>query len=225
MEAALKLVEPEDVQQKALGYVEAVKSLPPIKTPEEYLAVGELWKQGKALLEEIKEGYDDLIQAAHKLHKDTIAKRDRYYVPTEEGVKAAKQLMSVYDEEQERIQREEKARLAEIARKAEEERRLQEALAAENAGEKEEAEEILQEPVHIAPVIVPKVVPKIKGGPSFRRVWAAEVRDIKALCRAIAEGKASPNLVTPNMAALNKLATALKETMNVPGVRAYSRRV
>lgn len=225
MEAALKLVEPEDVQQKALGYVEAVKSLPPIKTPEEYLAVGELWKQGKALLEEIKEGYDDLIQAAHKLHKDTIAKRDRYYVPTEEGVKAAKQLMSVYDEEQERIQREEKARLAEIARKAEEERRLQEALAAEASGEKEEAEEILQEPVHIAPVVVPKVVPKIKGGPSFRVVWAAEVRDIKALCRAIVEGKASPNLVVPNMAALNKLAVALKDTMNVPGVRAYSRRV
>jgi hypothetical protein len=56
-------------------------------------------------------------------------------------------------------------------------------------------------------------------------VWGAEVRDIKALCRAIAEGKASPNLVTPNMPALNKLATALKETMNVPGVRPYSRRV
>lgn len=39
------------------------------------------------------------------------------------------------------------------------------------------------------------------------------------------EGKASPECVTPNMPTLNKMAAALKDALNIPGVRAVSRRV
>ena len=61
------------------------------------------------------------------------------------------------------------------------------------------------------------------------------VVDIKALCRAVADGKASTEYVMGlekdrltgivSCPALNKMATALKGTMNVPGVQAMSRRV
>lgn len=52
-----------------------------------------------------------------------------------------------------------------------------------------------------------------------------EITDLKALCLAVATGKVSPESVTANMPVLNRLAVALKGTMNIPGVKAYSKRV
>jgi hypothetical protein len=224
------------VDQKALSYAEMVFTLPPIKTADDYLRVGEIWKSGKQLLKEIDAGYDDIVKAAHQLHKQAVAKKAKYYTPVDMGVKAAKSLMSAYDAEQERIRREEERRLAEIARKQEEERRLAEALAAEeeakrNGATQEEAaregEEVLSAPAYVPPVVLPifRLCRKMEGGPVYRTVWSADCFDIKALCRAVADGKASPETVLPNMPTLNKMATALKNSMNVPGVRAVSKRV
>jgi len=147
--------------------------------------------------------------------------------------------------EEERIteeRRKEQERL-EAERKVEEDRLLAEAIAAEERGDKETAEilteaaattsgnfrqesaALAQEPIYVPPVVVPTEVPKREGGPVYREVWAAEVVDIKALCMAVATGKASTEYVTGNMVALNRMAVALKGTMNVPGVKSYSRRV
>jgi DNA-binding transcriptional regulator YbjK len=145
-------------------------------------------------------------------------------------------------------QEEEKRRQEELDRlkaesDAEQERLLEAAMAAEAAGNTEQAERLTEaavsvseavlqeaaviasEPVAVAPIVVQKAVPKLQGGPVFREVWAAEVTDIKALCRAVAEGRASTECVMANMPVLNRMASALKATMNVPGVRAYSKRV
>ena len=147
--------------------------------------------------------------------------------------------------EEERIAAERKAEQErlEAERKAEEERLLAEAEAAEKRGDKETAEaltnaavesseqineviaSVAAEPIYVAPVVVPKSVPKMAGGPVYREVWAAEVVDIKALCMAVATGKASTECVSGNMVALNRMAVALKGTLNIPGVRAYSKRV
>lgn len=261
MNTALQLVEPDKIGEKALTYTETISKLSPIRTNEEYVFVGELWKTGKALLEEINEGYDSLIKKAHELHKDAIAKKARYYVPTESGVKAAKKLLSDYSLEQERIRKAEEERLRKIEEdrlaeerrkeqerlaaeaKAEEDRLLNEAMAAEQRGDTETAEaltnaavessaqineviaSVAAEPIYVPPVVVPKAVPKMAGGPVYREVWAAEVTDIKALCMAVATGKASTECVTGNMVSLNRQAVALKNTLNIPGVRAYSKRV
>jgi len=138
--------------------------------------------------------------------------------------------------------RKEQERL-EAERKAEEDRLLAEAVAAEERGDKETAElltnaamesneqikevaaAIAQEPIYVPPVVVQKTTPKMAGGPVYREVWAAEITDIKALCMAVATGKASAECVTGNMVVLNRMAVALKGTMNIPGVKAYSRRV
>ena len=44
----------------------------------------------------------------------------------------------------------------------------------------------------------------MSGGPVYREVWSAEATDIKALCLAVATGKASTEFVTANMVALNR---------------------
>jgi hypothetical protein len=46
-----------------------------------------------------------------------------------------------------------------------------------------------------------------------------------ALVKAVAAGTQPLALLEPNMPALNKMATALKSAMNIPGVKAEERKV
>lgn len=259
-EAALKLVEPIEVEEKALSIVDQAKAVKVIDS-ETYTAAGIMWKSIGDMIKEVKDTFDPICEAAHKAHKAATEKRSKYLDPLTSAQKSVKQLMSAYDAEQERIRKAEEDRLRKIAeddererrrveqerldaeRKAEEDRLLAEAQAAKDRGDNETAElltnaavetseaikeqsaAIAQEPIYVAPVVVPKTTPKMAGGPVYREVWAAEVTDIKALCLAVATGKASPECVTGNMVALNRMAVALKGTMNIPGVKAYSKRV
>lgn len=259
-EAALKLVEPIEVEEKALSIVDQAKAVKVIDS-ETYTAAGIMWKSIGDMIKEVKDTFDPICEAAHKAHKAATEKRSKYLDPLTNAQKSVKALMSAYDAEQERIRKAEEDRLRKIAedeekerrraeqerleaeRKAEEDRLLAEAQAAKDRGDNETAElltnaavetseaikeqsaAIAQEPIYVAPVVVPKTTPKMAGGPVYREVWAAEVTDIKALCLAVATGKASPECVTGNMVALNRMAVALKGTMNIPGVKAYSKRV
>lgn len=136
--------------------------------------------------------------------------------------------------EMEAKQREAQRIAEEKARKIDEEQKLRLAEEAEAAGASEETiAEILDAPapapvyvppVAPIPVVVPAVVPtfrKAKGVSTSQR-WSAQVMDIKALCRAVADGTASTECVQPNMTALNSMARAMKSTMNIPGVRAVA---
>jgi len=221
-ETALKIV--DKVEQKALSIVDQAKAVQ-VTDAETYTAAGEMWKVIGDMMKEVSDTFDPIIAAAHTSHKKALEQKAKYFKPLDDARRNVKKLMSDYDLEQERIRREEQRRLEEEARKREEERRLQEALNAEAAGDNEEAEAILDEPVRVAPVIVQRSTPKMTGGPVYREVWSAEVTDIKALCRAVANGQASPECVMGNMPTLNRMATALKATLNIPGVRAVSRRV
>ena len=259
-EAALKLVETDEVETKALSIVDQAKAVKVVDS-QTYTAAGMLWKSIGDMIKEVKETFDPICEAANRAHKAATAKRAQYLDPLTSAQKSVKALMSDYDAEQERIRRAEEERLRKIEeeriaaerkaeqerleaeRKAEEDRLLAEAVAAEARGDKETAEAltaaaeesneqikevdaaIAQEPIYVPPVVVPKSVPKMAGGPVYREVWSADVVDIKALCMAVATGKASTECVSGNMVALNRMAVALKGTMNIPGVRAYSKRV
>ena len=221
------------VTEKALSIVEQAEAVQ-VRDNETYAAAGRLWQDIGDMIKEVKETFDPICEAAHRAHKAATAKRAQYLDPLTKAQRTVKSLMAAYDAEQERIRREEERRLAEIARKQEEERRLAEAIAAEeearrNGATREdtarEVEEILSTPAYVPPVVLPKATPRMEGGPIYRTVWGAECVDIKALCRAVADGKASPECVMPNMPVLNKMATALKDSLNIPGVRAVSRRV
>jgi len=259
-EPALKIVETEEVETKALTIVDQANAVKVIDA-KTYTAAGMLWKSIGDMIKEVKDTFDPICEAAHRAHKAATEKRSKYLDPLTSAQKSVKQLMAAWDAEQERIRKAEEERLRKIEeeriaaerkaaqerleaeRKAEEERLLAEAVAAEERGDQETAEilteaaantsenlrqeaaAIAQEPVYVPPVVVPKAVPKMAGGPVYREVWAAEVIDIKALCLAVATGKASPECVSGNLVVLNKMAVALKATMNIAGVRSYSKRV
>lgn len=155
--------------------------------------------------------------------------------PCQEAEKIIKGKILTFNQEQDRIRREQEEkqrRLQEEARrKAEEERQAAAAKAAEaaKAGDEkaaaeaqeqaEEAEAKTEALQHAAPVAVAE---KKVTGVSTRKNWKAEVTDLMELVKAVADGKVPLNCIQANQTQLNKMAKAMESEMNYPGVRAYN---
>ena len=223
-EAALKLVETAPVEEKALSIVDKAKAVQ-VTDAETYTAAGDLWKAIGEMIREVKETFDPICDAAHRAHKAAVEKRSKYLDPLTTAQKSVKGLMAAYDAEQERRRREEQARLEAIARKEEEDRRLMEAIAAEEEMNRigmtkdevaQETAAILETPVSVAPIVIPKATPKLAGGPVYQTRWDYEI--------------VAPNLIpreylTPDTVKIGAVVRALKEQANIPGIKVFSRRV
>ena len=215
-EAAFQIVPKEDeVTQEVATIEDQAKALKVIDA-ESYVAAGELWKSIKALRKKVADTFDDLIQAAHLAHKKAVEKKKMHDNPLDAAERIVKTAMSNYDLEQERIRKAEEDRLREIERKAEEERRLQEAILLEADGQKEVAEAVMEAPVYVAPVVIPKATPKLQGGPVFQTRWDFEIIDVNQIPR---------QYMIPDQVKIRQIVTALKSQANIPGVRAYEKRV
>ena len=235
MEASRVLTpEVQEVTTTALAVPDQARAIV-VTDNASYAAAAELLITIKGIRRKIEDTFKPIKQKMDAAKKEVLDQERAADAPLRQAEDYLKPQLAKWDAEQERIRREEERRLQDEARKREEEARLAAAIEAEQAGAKEEAEQILEQPVYVAPVVVPKATPKVAGGPVFQTRWFASVTDIKALCRAVADGKASTEYVMGlekdrltgivSCPALNKMATALKGTMNVPGVQAMSRRV
>ncbi|MEC4683396.1 MAG: hypothetical protein VST70_06940 [Nitrospirota bacterium] len=117
----------------------------------------------------------------------------------------------------ERILREAAAK-AELQKLIDENRRLREEV--EKAEADRLAQEALEAPIYIQePIIVEEKI----DGLTIPKAWKAEVSDIRALCRGIAEGKTPPDVISVNQSKINALAKTWKEKTSDyhPGLRAY----
>lgn len=223
--------------QSALTMVESMV----IDSQETYdLAADELKaiKSKAKTLEDQRTGITGPINKALKAVNDLFRGPAQYL---EQAEKIIKGKMLTYAAEQERIAAEER-RKAEAALRAEQERLAREAAAKEAAakaeaealiaaGNAEKAAEVQAQAaieaasiaataqVMTAPVVEAPVA-KVSGI-SQRSVWKAECTDKAALIAFIAANPQFMNLVDVNTSALNQMAKAMKETMQIPGVRAY----
>jgi hypothetical protein len=125
--------------------------------------------------------------------------------------------VQAYSREQERLHQEAVRKAQEEARKADEERKLAEAIAAEAAGEKEEAEHILNEKTMEMPVIIQKA-PAKSSGEVAKTTYSALVVDLGALVKAVAAGTVPLLAVKADESWLDKQATAFRDGLNYPGV-------
>jgi len=73
-EAALKLVETDEVETKALSIVDQAKAVV-VKDSETYTAAGTLWKSIGDMIKEVKDTFDPICDAANKAHKAATMKR------------------------------------------------------------------------------------------------------------------------------------------------------
>ena len=213
----------EVVEQQALSVPEQAKAI--IVTNNDQFAKGEEFLAiCKALENEIHKAWDETVELAHAAHKSAVAKRKGFLDPLEEGRRLVKQKMIAYQDEQERIRREEQRKADEEARKRAEQDALDAALAAEKEGDKETAEAIIQEPVYVPPVFVPKVAPAASRLSAGRSVWSGECVNLMALVKAVAEGKQPLSYLEASKTVLG-VAAKMKAACNIPGVRAVEKRV
>lgn len=213
---------PEALEREATALVVQAKALR-ITDHASHEAAGAFLRDVKALRQEVAATFDPIVERAHQTHREALAQRRRHDEPLVEAERVVKAAIGAYAAEQERRARIAAAEAAAKARREEEERRLAEAAALEAAGEREEAERVLEEPVYAPPP--PPVAVQRVSGVSTREKWSAKIVDKMALVRAVADGKASPELLDVNMATANRLAAALKETLAIPGLRSVSDRV
>lgn len=225
MEASRVLLTPEAeaVSTKALTIPEQAGAVKIIDS-DTYLRAAGLWSDIRELRGKVSESFDPIIKKAHEAHKEALKRKADVDAPLADAEKKVKGAMNVYDAEQEAIRQAEQRRLQEEARKREEEARLAAAIEAEQAGAKEEAEEILAAPTYVAPVVVPKATPKVSGGPVFQTRWKHQVTDLMALVKAVAAGQAPLTAIQANDVFLGQQARSLKDALRIPGVKAYSER-
>ena len=206
----------DNTNTQALATIDRLNAVAVIRDAADYARCGELWKAGRAMMEEISAAYDSIIAAAHRAHKEAVAKKKSYYDPVEAATRKVKGIMSAWESEQERERQAEARRLEAIERANAEERQLAEALHAEAMGEEAQADAIMEEPVVVAPVILPKATPKIDGGPVYREVWKFRIVDAAIIPR---------EYLIPDEKAIGQVVRGLKGQTAIPGIEAYAERV
>ena len=202
----------EQKKDDIVGRATSIEILDPLT----YEQAVEYAKAIKAVGKDIEMFCEDGIKAAHATWKTLLAARDEKLKPLKEAESILKSKMIRYTEEEERKRREEEARIREEMRKQEEEARLRAAEQLEKEGRIEEASQVIEEPIFTPTVVLPQATqPK---GVSYRENYSARVTDLKALCRAVVEGRVPEAAVTPNMTVLNQQARSLKTALKWPGV-------
>ena len=222
MEMQIVTPEVEKSTETALTILDAVKSLT-IITVDDYRFGQSAMKQVKDRISELT----DTRMAQTRPLDESKAKIIAFFAVPLQKLNDAKNylntIMVKFTEEQEVKRREEERLLNEAKRKREEEETLARAIEAEEAGEKEEAEQILKEPSVSAPIKLNSEIPKSKGS-HIRTTWSADGFDLLATVKAIADGKAPLQAVKYDLVFLNSQATDYNLALNIPGIRAVSKK-
>jgi hypothetical protein len=134
----------------------------------------------------------------------------------EKAEAAIKRSMLTYQDEQERLRKEEEARLAELQRK-EAEKLLKKAEKAEEKGNADKADELRESAQQLSSV-TPVVAPAVEGvaGVNTKTVWKFKIVDVNLIPR---------EYMLPNDKMLGDVARATKGTLKVAGVEFYPEKV
>lgn len=205
-----------EIETQALQIIETAIE---IRDTVSYKQAAHVLKAAKAHIKVIREHYKPLKESAFAAHKAVTKSEKDMLLPVEDLCRDTSGKMVGYQREQDWIAREEQARLEAIQREREEETRLAEAEAAEQAGDAELAEQIIDEPVELPPVVVQSSTPKI-AGISHKKTWKAEVTSKVALIKFVAENQKWLHLLDVNTKEIGRLATAQKSALSIPGIKA-----
>lgn len=175
----------------------------------------EIKKRGKAL-EEKRKAITSPLDAAKKATMDMFR-------PAVDAInefeKAVKLKMGGFVREQDRLRQVAAAQAAEKAR-AEQEKLMSQADKLREKG-KEDLAAAKEQQAATTVAVAPLIEAPAATGAHARRIWKARLTDKMALIQAVADGRASPELLDYNESVGNGLAKALKSGLNVPGLDAY----
>ncbi len=217
MSAAVVVASPQDLAQQVPGWEHIARTLEVVDQPSLQRA-GNYIQAVKALEQQADEVFDPIIRKAHEAHREAIAQKRKITDPLVQAETALKSKMGAYLEQERQAREEEERQLRAEAERMAAEQREAEIEQAEAAGaSREEISVLAQAPVYVPPVVRP-AAPKV-AGLSSREIWRAEVTDLIALVRHVAQNPHLVNLLQPNMVAVNSMARAMRGSMNLPGIR------
>ena len=200
----------KDIETEAIAIPEQARALQ-VTSNETYQTAGNMLIQIKGLRKKIGEVFRPMKAAAVKAHKAVLEQERIADAPLVKAENIIKPALAKWDYDQEQIRRQAEIKAQAAAKEAEDKRKLDEAVALEQAGDKEAADEVMDEPVYVPPVIVAKTVPKV-AGMHFTKRWVFEVTDVSKVPR---------QYLSINEKAIRKVVEGLKGATQIPGVRAY----
>lgn len=216
---AITIERPETEEQEAANQAIVVEAKGiAVSSADEHGAALEFLKRVAGMAKNVRDLFEAPKRAAHAAHKEICGAEKKLLGPIEAASQHVRGKVLAYEREEKRRAEAEARRKAEEARKAEEERRLADAEQAEEEGDHETADAILDEepavPISVAPT--PKVA-KVEGVQRRTR-YVAEVVDLHALVKFVAENPEWLHLLKPDTAALNAIARTQKDRARIGGV-------
>jgi len=200
-----------------------------ITTEEELADVGDLVKMLNGRRKKLEEKRDSLVRPLNKVVKDINelfkAPRDRI----DSIVQTAKKHMNNFARAQQAIADAKAKREREEAQKEQDEAaRLAESMKkmSGDAGAETAAVVVEQAEKRVEKAAAPAKVAVSRGrqaAVSVQKTWAVEIKDIRALALAVAEGRLPVNVIEPNMRALTAAAREGGVEKEVDGVRYFQK--
>lgn len=211
----------EELKQEVAPIVDLANSIT-IDSPLMYQEAAEELKSIKAkskTLEDRRKAITAPLDAAKKSVMDLFRAP---LAALEEAERIFKRKMITFDDEQRRKAAEE-ARQREAAARRERERLEREAEEARASGDEATAA-VLEQTRDVVTAAPTTVAAPVAQGIARTVRWSAEVEDKEAFIRfcLTPEGAQYFDALTIDMRPLNQMAVALKEKMNVPGIKAVS---
>lgn len=208
----------EIIKKESISISERAKIIAlAIKDEDTYTEAMEFLKTIKGARKKAKDWFEPLKKKTKAAWDEVCGMFNEVDTPLENSEKVIKSYGEKYLDEQKRLKQIEADRIAAEERKRAEEAKLSEAENIANTGDHEAANAVLEKPLITAPA--PKVTNTKVSGIRVSEVWSAEVTDLKALIKDVAEGKAPLCTLQANMSELNRLAKALKAEMKYAGVK------
>ena len=172
----------------------------------------------RELRNEVRKVFEPMKKKAYAAYKEILDQYKKVEAPIIEAEKYCDRLLAEWFAEQRRIREEaERKRLEAIRKqKEEEERKLREALEAENAGKKEEAEKIINQVIEAKPpeVKTPEK-PKLKG--VYSRIdYDFEIIDVTKIPR---------EYMIPDETLIRKVIRASKGKVIIPGIKVIAKEI
>jgi transcription elongation GreA/GreB family factor len=218
--APFAVIERPRVSVNTTDLVTRASAIERIESAEQLEIAAEIKKNLTSLKKKIESDFAPTKDAINAAKNALMAQIHGYLDPIDNAIARLQTLGNTYLREEERKRIEEQRRKQEEERKRLEAERLEEAAMLEAMGENETAEQLISEPVEVAPIPTMAPPPPVAGVAQVR-TWTYEITDRKALYHAIAaapEGHVLREVDTILAKVLGGVARKHKDSLPIPGV-------
>jgi hypothetical protein len=202
----------QEVNTLALSVPDQAKAITAIINNDDYVKASNVLLIIKDIRKKIENTFKPIKQKMDAAKKEVLDQEKAADKPLIEAETWIKPLISGYLIEQEKIRKAEELRLQKIADDEAKERQLAAAVEAEQSGNIEESDAIINKPAYVPPVVVPKAVPKVEGI-SMRENWKFNIIDEKLIPR---------EFLKIDEVKIGGYVRSMKSAGNIPGIKIYN---